>query len=415
MLGRLAAVVSVALAASSLSATASDDTTEATPPPDSSTVSAAETLPSAHDLVAFLDRWRFDTGTPGVVVGLRLGGATPLVVASGKDAHTAKPLAQDALFAIASITKTFVGALALQLVDNGRLGLDDTLDRYIPDFPNAERITVRQLLTHTSGLAPEGSEGVGFTGPYAEPFQQPILANLDRTFTTDEIIAYVRDRPLLFEPGTGVQYSNVNTILLGRVIEVIVGTDLTTALREDLLGPLGLAHTYYEAIEDGPRPTAGLFTLGGGDTVLDTADFPSRGLGSALGAAGAMVSDADDLLAWSDAFLRAGAFGHPDLADSRFEVTPNGLGLGVVVWSPLVGGCVFVGGCPPTRRLLGVMGVGSLPGTNSAVAYFPGWDVTIVALANSSLVDVEGILVDCLLSRVIGHPISDYPCPAVAS
>jgi D-alanyl-D-alanine carboxypeptidase len=377
---------------------------------DASTTSTAVTAIVESDLVSFLDRWRFFNHVPGVVVAVRFGDARPLIVASGKNAHTGAALEQDALFAVASITKTFVGALALQLIDEGRLDLDDTIDRYVPDLPNADRITVRQLLTHTSGLAPEGGEG---TALYVEPFQQLVLANLDRRFTTDEIIAFVRDRPLLFEPGTGVAYSNVNTIVLGRVVEVVAGTDLATALRARLLEPLGLTHTYYEADGDGPRPTDGLFTLADGDAVLDTANFAARGLLSALGAAGAMVSDANDLLVWSDEFLRDGAFGHVDLSGSRFAVTPNGLGLGVVVWAPGVGGCVFAGGCGPNATLLGVMGAGSLPGANSAVAYFPRWDLTIVALANSSLVDVAGALVDCLLSVAVGYPSSWYVCRTV--
>jgi D-alanyl-D-alanine carboxypeptidase len=400
-------------------ATAVETQTRSAPTPSTgpSTTSTTVARLSESEVVSFLDRWRFFTGAPGVVVGLRLGDAPPLIVASGKNAHTGEPLASNALFAVASITKTFVGAVALQLVDEGRLALDDTIDRYIPDFPNADHITVRQLLTHTSGLPPEGGEGA--SDLYVEPFQRLVLANLDRHFTTDEIIAFVGDRPLLFDPGTGVAYSNVNTIVLGRVIEVVVGTDLTTVLGVRLLEPLGLAHTYYEASGDGPRPTAGLFTLSDGGAVLDTANFPGRGLLSALGAAGAMVSDTNDLLVWSDAFLRDGAFGRADLSDSRFEVTLNGLGLAVVVWAPGVGGCVFAGGCGPTATLLGVMGAGSLPGTNSAVAYFPEWDLTIVALVNSLLVDVSGALLDCLLSLAVGYPSSWYVCrtarPTVAN
>ena len=179
-----------------------------------------------------------------------------------------------------------------------------------------------RLLTHTSGLAPEGSDGVG-PSAYDEAFRQLVLANLDKTFTTDEILAYVRDRPLDFEPGTGVQYSNVNTILLGRIIEIVTGTPLTSVLHQRLLNPLGLAHTYFEAVEDGPRPHTGLFTLTDRGTILNTADFSTRGVLSSIGAAGAIVSNVDDLVLWSEHFLRAGAFGHTDLHDSRFAVDPQ--------------------------------------------------------------------------------------------
>ncbi len=267
------------------------------------------------------------------------------------------------------------------------------------DFPNSDRITVRQLLTHTSGLPDWDTEAL----------QQLIIANLDRTFVADEILLWVAGRPLVFEPGTGVQYSNTNTILLGRVIESVTGTGLTTSLHERILDPLGLTHTFYEATEDGPRPTPGLFSLDDGATILNTADFPTRGLLSALGAAGGMVSNVDDLLAWSEGFLRAGTLGHADLADSRFAVTPNGLGLGVIVWSPTVGGCVFWRGrrgCPEGTNVVAVMGDGSVPGTNSIVAYFPAWDLTIVALDNSALVEVDYYLVHRLLAELLGHPVS---------
>ena len=106
-------------------------------------------------------------------------------------------------WAIASITKTFVGALALQLIDEGKLGLDDTVAKTV-DFPNGDRITVSELLTHTSGLPPEGDDGVG-PSPYQDAFYKLVLGNLDKQFTPAEILAFVRDRPLEFDPGTGVQ------------------------------------------------------------------------------------------------------------------------------------------------------------------------------------------------------------------
>jgi hypothetical protein len=71
-----------------------------------------------------------------------------------------------------------------------------------------------------------------------------------------------------------------------------------------------------------------------------------------------------------------------------------------------VGGCAFAHGCAPGSELLGVMGTGGLPGANTVVAYFPEWDITIVALANSSLDDVDHALLGRLLDEVVGHPVS---------
>ena len=351
-----------------------------------------------------LDQWRQGNGAPGVVAAVQVGTGTPTIVASGADAKTGAPLDPHVPFAVASITKTFVGALVLQLVDDGTVGLDDRLAKYVPDFPNADRITLRQLLTHTSGIPPEGDDAG--QSPYSAEFEELILANLSKSFTPDEILAFVRDRPLDFEPGTGVQYSNINTILLAKVVETVIGTDLTTALHQRLIDPLGLSHTYYAATETGEEATSGVFTLAAGGPLVNTADFPSIGLLSALGAAGAMVSNVDDLLTWGAQYLRAGAMGHVDLSRSRFAVNDQGLGLGVIVFAAGVGGCVFAHGCAPGSELLGVMGTGGLPGANTVVAYFPEWDITIVALANSSLVDVDHVLLGRLLDEVVGHPVS---------
>ena len=405
----LAAAAVVALAACSSSSGAQGSATTVLPtrtvPASTTTTAVPLTAPTIDDLSGVLDQWIQANQVPGAVAAVRVGSGTPVIVAAGVDAKTGAPLDVDVPVAIASITKTFTAALALHLVDRGRLGLDDSLARYLPTFPNADRITIRELLSHTSGLPPLG----GDAGPdqYSDDFQKLILANLAKSFTPDEILDFVRDRPLLFPPGQGVQYSNINTILLAKVIEKVTGIEITTLFHQQLIDPLGLTHTYYGATETGPDAAAGVFKLTDDGPLLNTADFPSRGLLSAIGVAGGMVSNVDDLLTWGEHYLREGALGHVDLSQSRFQVEPTkGVGLGVIVWNPGVGGCAFNGGCPSGASLLGVMGVGSLPGTNSVVAYFPTWDLTIVAFANSNLVDVDHDLLGLLLEKVVSHPVS---------
>ena len=90
-------------------------------------------------------------------------GGSPTVVASGEDPHTHTALTAEDPFRIASITKTFVGTLALRLVQQQRLSLDDTVSHYLPDWPQGSQITVRMLLNHTSGLAPFGDDTGQFT------------------------------------------------------------------------------------------------------------------------------------------------------------------------------------------------------------------------------------------------------------
>src|SRR4029450_12509420 len=149
---------------------------------------------------------------------------------------------------------TFAGALALDLIDAGEIGLDDPIKKYVKRFPNGDRITIRHLLTHTSGLFPLWQE-VGDT-PYSQEMFALVTSDLEHSFTPEEVIELVKDRPLEFSPGQGVRYSNVNTILLGEVIEAVTGPDIASAYRERLLVPLGLQDTYYRPTEDGPRPVS---------------------------------------------------------------------------------------------------------------------------------------------------------------
>src|SRR5262249_54390488 len=155
------------------------------------------TFPTA-DVRGLLERYIAKNDAPGAIVATSVrGGPTTVVTTGVADRRTMTPIHDDDVFRIASVTKTFVGALVLTLVDEGKVHLDDTIDRYGIDFPHASAITVRQLLNHTSGLAPEGSDRSS-NDPEAAPFQALVARDLTHHFTEDEILAYVADRPLRF-------------------------------------------------------------------------------------------------------------------------------------------------------------------------------------------------------------------------
>jgi D-alanyl-D-alanine carboxypeptidase len=357
-------------------------------------------LPSAARVTSLIAGWRSANDVPGVVVGMRLGDREPLIVADGEDVGSGAALPPDASFELASITKTFTGALALDLVDEGRLGLDDPIDAYVEGFPNADQITVRQLLTHTSGLYPAMIE-VGET-PYSEEILEVLTRDLEHSYTPEESLELVKDRPLKFPPGQGVQYSNVNTTLLGEVIEDVTGSDLGTAYRERLLDPNGLEATYYRPTEDGQRPVRSLYRRDDGE-IASTADFSDVAPLSFMGAAVGMVSTPEDLLDWGVMFLRDGALGTADLAQSRFQVAPNGTALGVIPWSIDSGACIF-GGCSGDESFDAVTGIGLLVGTSSMVAYFPQWDLTVVAFSTAGYApEVEQLVATILKSTFEGH------------
>lgn len=320
-------------------------------------------------------------------MGVSVHGGPPTILVSGvSDPRLQTPMKPDDVVFIASNTKTFVGALMLLLVGEGKVALDAAINTYGLDFPNGDVITVRELLSHTSGIPPEGSDTGSVGGLYGAEFQSKILSDLSHVYTTAEIVAYVRDRPLLFPPGTSTGYSNTNTILAAQIIENVTGQTLTQQLQDRLFTPLQLTSTYYSAQQVPAIPPVpvipGLFTLQPDAALLNTADFDKTALLTAIGPAGAMASNATDMLAWGNALLRSGSVLGPDLTEQAHEIGPGGTGLGVIGFTHR-GFCVFDASCPnDTSAFTGFGGSGSVPGTRTLLVYDTTTDTVIFLAAN---------------------------------
>lgn len=158
----------------------------------------------------------------------------------GSSGHTrlghSGPAPANGRFRIASVTKTFIATVVLRLVAEGRASLDDTLEHHLPGLvPGGERITLRNLLQHTSGIA----DYTNFLYASVADF----LHKRFRTYTPRELVALAASQPPLFEPGTSWSYSNTNYILLGLVIEHRTGQPLETVVSQRILRPLGLRDT----------------------------------------------------------------------------------------------------------------------------------------------------------------------------
>src|SRR5690606_5351764 len=135
-------------------------------------------------------------------------------------------LSPDHVFRIGSVTKQFGAAAVLRLVEEGKLGLDDPLSKFLPDYPNGASISVRQLLNHTSGLKSyTGIEGV---------MEGPIRLDLD----TAALVASFKDLPADFPPGTDWAYNDSGYVLVGAVIEAASGQAWHQYLEQALLAPL---------------------------------------------------------------------------------------------------------------------------------------------------------------------------------
>jgi D-alanyl-D-alanine carboxypeptidase len=276
-----------------------------------------------------------DRGLPGVALRVERGGKVVFDGAAGLASREQQtPLAPTDRFRVASVTKTFTAVLVLQLVDAGVLTLDDTVGRWLDDpvvarIPNVDRITLRQLLNHTSGVYDYFDED--------SPFWQDAYfgegADWARVWTPQEVLAYAdgaKHAPY-FAPGEGVHYSNTGYVLLGLILEQATGHRYAERLHARILAPLGLTDTFFAATEPVPGEKVDAYQLIDGELVTVSAiDLSSPGT------AGAMVSTTLDLARFAKA-LFGGELLRPATLEEMVTFIPSGrpgleVGLGVFRW-----------------------------------------------------------------------------------
>ena len=176
-------------------------------------------------------------GPPGAIATLYRGGRLTVLRAGRADVARKRPPRATDHMRIASIAKAFSGAVALQLVRDGRLGLDDTIGQRRPDLPAAwAGVTVRQLLNHTSGL-PDYTRSAGF---------REQVENDPRGFVTPlGVIEWVRADGLVFPSGSDYEYSNTDNIVVGLIAETVTGRSYRRLLTETVFSPAGLGETSF--------------------------------------------------------------------------------------------------------------------------------------------------------------------------
>ncbi|MFC6172805.1 serine hydrolase domain-containing protein [Subtercola frigoramans] len=171
------------------------------------------------------------------------------------DPSTGAPMEVGMHTRIGSVTKTFTGTLLMQLAEDKKLSLDDTIGKYIPGIPNGDQITLRQLASMTSGIA-SYTMNSSFTDVY---FAKP-----ETIFTPTELVAAGVEKSPIFAPGEKFNYSNTNTVLLGLVIEEVTDEPVSDVYAQRILKPLGLTSTSWPGDQTVmPEPYAQGFTLQG--------------------------------------------------------------------------------------------------------------------------------------------------------
>ncbi|WP_067696311.1 serine hydrolase domain-containing protein [Nocardia jejuensis] len=278
-------------------------------------------------------------GFPGVQVVSDGPDGHRTVSAGVGDLATGAPFPENAQVRIGSNTKTFVATVLLQLAAEGTLDLDAPIERYLPGVVrgngnDGNRVTVRQLMQHTSGLP----DYVGAGNPEAMTAPNPVLVNALsdearwRQYAPAELVRIAMSQPPQFEPGTRQVYTNTNYILLGQLVEQLTGRPAAEAVRTRILEPLGLRDTYTpaagETVIRGPHPV-GYQTIDG-----KRADFTDLNPAWAS-TAGDMVATGSDVNRFFTALLDGKLLPAAQLEQMRktvpFDRMPgSGYGLGLI-------------------------------------------------------------------------------------
>ena len=332
-----------------------------------------------------LDRLMRDLAVTGAVVLVRSGELGDWATTMGTRAwHGTEPVTLADHVRIGSNTKTMTATVILQLVDEGRIGLDDPVSRYRPDVPNGENITIAQLLDMSSGLA-NYTEDLGLN--------EQMDSNPGRVWNPEELLAIGLAEPPAFPPGEGFLYSNTNYVLLGVIIEQLTGVPVEQAFQDRIFDPLQLEETSFPAPADAsiPQPHPRMYTFGTNVETIDSLVLPPEVQDAA--SAGTLepmdVTDANPSWGWT---AGAGISTAPDLADYVEELVDGcllspqlqqqriasvqpldpddpaspGYGLGLARFGPVYGHS------------------GELPGTNSFMGHDPVRDITVVTWASTA-------------------------------
>jgi CubicO group peptidase (beta-lactamase class C family) len=267
------------------------------------------------------------------------------------------PLKPDMVFRIGSISKQFTAIGILQLIEQGRLHLADSVQQYIKDFPSkGHTISIEHLLTHTSGIP--DYMAIDHPDPYIERHD----------FTPQFIIDHFKNAPLQFVPGTKYAYTNSGYTLLASIIEKVSGMSFRDYMRKNVLEKAGLKHTFYLNEQTILRGRVSGYNHDKG--FYENADYQSLSIGYG---AGDLLSTVDDLYAWNNALL-AGKLVKKETLDKAFTAyrLPNGkstdYGYGWFV--------TRVHGAPCIKH------EGQVSGFISEEFYFPEQDVFVAAITN---------------------------------
>ena len=328
-------------------------------------------------LQAKLDDWHKNGKFAGATLGVCLADGKCFGLATGySDSEAKTPMKPSDLMLAGSVGKTFAAVVALQLVKEGKLNLDDKIEKYLGKevwfsrLPNAKDITVRQLMNHSSGLV---------RYEFNPKFLKDLNANPDKTWKPEELIAYLFDTKANFEAGKDWDYSDTNYIVLGMIIEKVTGKKYYDLATKRILKPLKFKRTFpqdrqfLKGVVQGYAGVGNEFT--GKDKMLENGKFIINPQFEWTG--GGMVSNSEDLARWATLMYEGKAF-DASLVAEMLNGVPAKLGrdskygLGVIIRKSQTG-------------VLTYGHSGFFPGYMTEMMYFPDKKISVAVQVNTSV------------------------------
>ena len=312
--------------------------------------------------------------TAGVSVAVVKNGRTVLAKGYGfADLENDVPATPETVYRIGSVTKQFTSAAIMKLIEQGKLTLDDTLQKFFPNFPTqGNRVTVRHLLNHTSGIKSYTSLG-------------PKWARLIRLdLATDSVVALFANEPFDFKPGDSYRYNNSGYFLLGMIIEKLSGKTYAQYLKDEIFTPLGLKSTLYcdQASLIKHRAQGYATQPGGGFINAEPLSMTQPY------SAGALCSTVNDLAVWTQA-LASGKVVSP--ASYKLMTTPVALNDGKPIGYGFGLGTGMLGGHRQVSHN------GGINGFISELHHYPDDSVITVVLTNTGA--LTAITIERLVAR----------------
>lgn len=340
-------------------------------------VTAVGTNVLKKELQLKLDEWHKAGKFPGATLGVVLANGESFGLAVGYSDRDAKiPMKPTDRMLAGSTGKTFAAATALQLIKEGRIGLDDKVEKYLgtePWFarlPNARDITVRQLMNHTSGLV---------RYEFKDTFTKDLTANPEKVWKPAELVSYLLDEKPPFEAGKGWDYSDTNYMVLGMIIEKVTGKKFYDEANRRVVKPLKLSYTIPQ---DNPR-IKGLVQgyagpnnpFGGKDAMIQDGKFAINPQFEWTG--GGWATTAEDLARWAKMMYEGKAYDASLLPQVLDGVSAPMLGretkygLGVIIRKTAAGTSYGHSGF--------------FPGYMTDMMYFPEQKIAVAVQVNTSV------------------------------